>query len=113
MNQLAIPFPAPLHRRIRMAKAKDCTEAQDSREPRWSDTAYAYLIEFAKQREGEFLAEEAIYWMTSHGLERPKDKRAFGTVFVLAVRRGAIARHGVSNSTHNASWKPTYVRGQV
>ncbi len=113
MNQVAFHFPAAAHKRVGLPRATECTEAQDAREPSWSERAYAALLEFARQREGEWLGEEAIYWMTNHGLPAPPDKRAFGTVFVNAVKRGAIVRTGWSKNTRNCSMKPTYRRGNA
>jgi hypothetical protein len=97
-----------LHRRIRMAKAKDCTEAQDSREPRWSDAAYAKLVEFAKQREGDWLCEEYRYWAVTNGLQKPENAKAFGTVITRALKAGVIRQAGFSKNTRNASIKATY-----
>jgi len=111
LNQLAIPFPAAAHRKVRMRRARECTEHADAVEPKWSDTAYQHLIAFARTRTEPWLAEEAIYACIQAGLSRPEDKRAFGSVFIRAVKAGAIVRVGVSNSTRNSCWKPTYSKG--
>jgi len=110
MNQLAIPFPAALHRKVRHRRARECVEAQDSREPRWSDAAYAKLVEFAKQREGDWLCEEFRYWAVTNGLTKPENAKAFGSVITRALQAGVIRQAGVSKNTRNASFKATYTR---
>ena len=103
-------FPATAHRKVRQRKAKECTEAQDAREPKWSVLAYNHLCHFARGREGEFLGEEFIYTAITNGLPAPKDKRAFGSVLLKAVKCGVIRKAGYSTSTRNASPKPTWIR---
>ena len=108
MNQLAIEFPAALHRKVRHRRAREAMESQDAREPRWSDTAYAKLVEFARQREGDWLCEEYRYWAVTNGLTKPENAKAFGTVITRALKAGVIRQAGHSKNTRNASIKATY-----
>lgn len=118
MNQLDafVEPPRPRNQRavriVRQRAAQRATDHADADSPTWSQRAYAALQRFAAQRDGEFLAEEAIYWMThADGLPEPADKRAFGSVFTRAARAGVIRRVGWSTNTKNCSAKPTYLRG--
>jgi hypothetical protein len=108
MNQLSMPLTlARAHKRVRHAKAQLCLDAQDAREPSWSERAYAFLVEFARLREGEFLGEEVIY--TSREIVPPAlDKRAWGSVFAKASKARVIKRVGWSTATKNCSAKPVW-----
>jgi hypothetical protein len=108
VNQLAFA----LHRSVRHRKAVECTEKADSIEPKWSDRAYAFLCQFASQRDGEFLGEEVIY-ASRDAVPAAHDKRAWGSIFVKAVRRGVLKQAGASRATRNCSLKPTYIRGMT
>jgi hypothetical protein len=117
MNQLSMPLTlSRAHKRVRHAKAKDCMEAQDAREPSWSQQALEYLKQFADvcEREGrEFLCEEYRYWATTQGLPKPENPKAFGSVITTAIKAGAIHKAGTSTNTRNASIKATYSKGRA
>lgn len=62
--------------------------------PKWSDTAYAYLIEFAKTTK-TFTGEAVRSAAEESGMvTTPPDKRAWGGVMRRAVTAGIITRDG-------------------
>ncbi len=106
MDQLCLD----MHRRARHAKAVECTEAAEARAPGWTQRAYELLGTFSRRRKRGWIGEEFIYWSSRHGLKKPKDKRAFGSVFATAARRGVIRRIDWSTATRNSSAKPVWSR---
>lgn len=110
MNQLAIEFPAAAHRKVRTRKSVECTEAEESRTPGWTECAHEYLRRFLQTHHDAFLGEQYIWWSTHEGLAAPADKRAFGAVLRDAARRGVIRKTGkYSTATKNCSAKPVWV----
>lgn len=112
MNQpdlFAQPITRATQRRVRVQKAQDATDKADADEPKWSDMAYAYLVQFAAERDGEFLGEEVIYRSKGH-VPEPANTKAWGSVFIKAARNGVICKAGWSSNTKNASPKPVWVR---
>lgn len=61
----------------------------------WSEMAYNKLKEFVETTyKTTYLAEEIRAWCYEHGLERPKNERAFGGIISRAVRDGVISFAG-------------------
>jgi hypothetical protein len=95
-------------RPVRDRKAQDCTDKADALISTWSGRAYEFLEKFAKDCDHQFLGEEVV--SRSRGeVPEPHDKRAWGSVFTKAARRGVIRRVGWSTATKNCSAKPVYV----
>ena len=79
-------------RRERDAGIKRATDHANRVEPRWADTAYAFLEGYAA-RHASFTSEDVR--IAGAGLiPEPPDKRAFGGVMLRAARGGLIAHHG-------------------
>lgn len=75
----------------------------DRKEPGWSDEAFAVLEKFVAKarRQGEdFTSEQVRDYSESSGLPEPPDHRAWGGVFVRAVRAGLIEHAGFDTSAN-------------
>ncbi len=108
MNQVAFQFPAAAHKRVRLRRATECTEAQDAREPSWSERAYAFLVEYSATHSA-FLAEELIH--ASRGkVSEPPTTKAWGGVVLRASRSGFLRKVGYSDHTRNAQPKILWSR---
>ena len=110
MNQLAMPFPAQAHKRLRHRKATEATEKATADIPQWADLAYAFLCRFAVEREQPFLTEELRYRSRGH-VPQPENPAAWGGVVLRAARAGVIVRAGWSTATRSAGVKPVWKGG--
>lgn len=81
-------------RAARDAGIQQAVDHADAVTPKWSDTAYDFLVGYAYGAEG-FTSEdvrEAAY--KSGAVDNPPSERAWGGVFMRAARKGVVQRAG-------------------
>lgn len=69
-------------------------------EPKWSDQAYAFLVQFLRIHEGEFMTEMVRGYATANGLSVPPSKRAWGAIVVKAAKNNLIVKKGYNQVTN-------------
>lgn len=82
----------------------------------WSDEAYAFLCQFAKQHQS-FISEDVSDRSKATGFPQPPTDRAWGSVYRRAARESVIIQVGTGRSRRrNASicprWGSLVYRGQ-
>lgn len=60
----------------------------------WSEKAYQFLSDYLKENKGLFMAEDVRNKAIKEAFPAPPDQRAWGAVFVRAVKAGIIKRRG-------------------
>jgi hypothetical protein len=116
MNQLDLIAPVHLARaRGHAAAQRAADKTERVVDPQWTEKAVEAVRQFARHQDGLFIMEMARGVIElQKDLPEPPDKRAWGTVTVLARDRGFIERvkgayfPAVSS---NSSEKPCYRRG--
>ena len=88
-----------------MAQSLAKTERAD---PNWGEYAYMHLLKFAGGAKVPFTSESASEWCYANGLNRPLSPRAWGAVYVRAVREGAIVQDGAGRSQVRRSICPAW-----
>ena len=91
-----------------MAKSLAKTERAD---PNWGEYAYMHLVKFANRSDSPFTSEAASSWCYANGLANPVSPRAWGAVYVRAVREGAIVQDGAGRSQVRRSICPAWRKG--
>lgn len=99
MNQLSLLTPdgKPTLEAARSARDAGMQQALDhanDKTPQWSETALAYLKMYSKNHEhfvGWFVTNEAEL---SGAIDAPPTRKAWGSIFTAAVRRGWIEKSG-------------------
>lgn len=99
-------------RGLRDAGMKVARLNADSRHPNWTERAVSYVKEFTL-RQVEFMGEDVRAFAEAKGFEKAPSARSWGTVMVLAARRGVIRKIGTRTVRNprahcaNASvWRP-------
>lgn len=77
-----------------MARAGDHAERVT---PQWLDTAYAFLLNFATTHQ-TFISEDVSDASKVWGMVQPPTDRAWGSVYVRAVKAGIIVQDGAGRS---------------
>ncbi len=112
MSQLAIDFSAPIDR-ARAGRDSGMQRAQEHAEdvaPGWADRAFAALCAYAKLA-GRFTSYEFRMTAYSQGLDAPPTDKAFGPVFLRAVKAGVIQKTGYAqHPERHASPTPVWER---
>lgn len=81
--------------KLRDAGISQSVKNADKQRNNWTHYAYQFLLNYAESNK-EFLAEDVR--VASEGIvEEPPSKRAWGGIFVKAVRSGLIKRKGFMN----------------
>ncbi|MBC7604315.1 MAG: hypothetical protein H7255_16850 [Ramlibacter sp.] len=83
--------------------------------PGWSDAALAALRTFSRNQSAAAWTMEMARSVIEGDLAEPSDKRAWGSITRIAVKRGYIVRvRGgfMPAASSNGSPKPCYVRGE-
>jgi hypothetical protein len=111
MTQLQLELARDLGR----SAAEACAEKADCLAPGWIEAAIGALRRFAARQAGAFTVEMARD-VIAEEIAEPHDKRAWGVVTRMAVKRAFIARvpgaWAPAASSH-ASPKPMYRRGSA
>lgn len=97
MPQLAIDFTAALD--ARDLGVKRAVDHANSVEAEWSGQALGMLTAYAATRDEPFLIESARRWAEAHGLPKPPDDRAWGSV----TRCARSKRHRVIERVEGAT----------
>jgi hypothetical protein len=71
---------------------QQATDHADAVNPKWSETAHAFLLKYAKGNE-QFTAED-VRNVSHEVVPTPPDQRAWGGVMVGAVKSGMITKCG-------------------
>lgn len=104
-----------LARDLGHSAAQACADKADRLAPGWIESAIDALRRFASHQAGAFTVEMARD-VIAEELPEPHDKRAWGVVTRMAVKRAFIARvpgaWAPAASSH-ASPKPMYRRGSA
>lgn len=93
MNQLSIDF-------ARAARDEGMQRAADHAErvtPQWLETAFAFLTTYARTHE-KFISEDVSDASKAWGMIQPPTDRAWGSVYVRAVKSGIIVQDGAGRS---------------
>jgi hypothetical protein len=69
----------------------------DSVQPKWTERAYDFLVEFARSNK-EFISEDVSDASKEVGFPQPPSDRAWGSVYRMACRRGVITQSGIGRS---------------
>lgn len=77
----------------------------------WSELALWYVRQFAASKGVAWTMESCRTWAYIHGLPKPEEERAFGSVTQKAIRQGIIRKTGqyAPAASSNGSPKPLYV----
>ena len=82
-------------RDLRDASIRIAEDHANEVKPRWSDTAYEFLLSYIKTKD-QFMAEDVR--KASYGIvPTPPSNRAWGAIFVRATKSGLIRRIGFKN----------------
>jgi len=80
---------------LRDAGIKQSMETAEKNQENWTQIAYQFLLNYIKSNK-EFMAEDVRE--ASEGIiQSPPSKRAWGGIFVKAVKSGLIKRKGFKN----------------
>jgi hypothetical protein len=80
---------------LRDAGIAQAEESANQKTENWTQLAYSFLLEFMRSND-EFMAEDVR--LASEGkVEPPPSNRAWGGIFVRAVKEGLIRRKGFRN----------------
>lgn len=85
----------------------------ERRVPQWSERAGNALRAYLQIRDAPFMTEEFRLWAEAKGLPQPPHLRAYGSVMLVAARRGLIRKigHGqVSNPRAHCANAALWVR---
>lgn len=96
-EQLPMPLSGTALRDIGIAQAVDHAEAET---PGWVEMAIEYLKKYPKK---ELMAEELRKWAHQQGLPSPPHARAWGSVIIVARKRGLISHAGYRNTENPKS----------
>ncbi len=69
----------------------------DAVSPRWSDVAYAFLLQFARKH-ATFISEDVSDASKAWGMVQPPTDRAWGSVYRRAIKAGVIVQDGCGRS---------------
>ena len=82
-------------RKLRDEGINKAIDHADKKDDKWSEKAYKYFLYYLKSH-CEFMAEDVR--IASAGIiPEPPSKRAWGAIFVKAVKEGLIERKGFRN----------------
>lgn len=90
MTQLAISFVDRVHaaRRLGAEAGEACADKAETTTPEFRERALDFIVNFVRQ-EGQATGENATRAAVLAGI-KPHDERAFGPVYLTAIRRGLI-----------------------
>lgn len=113
INQEDIDIGRPILDELNARAARDAGIAQAAEHagPTWGDNALSFLTNYAQTAVGPFLSEDVVAAAERWQMAAPTDKRAWGSVFQTASKRGLIKRvgYGQARTSHLAA-KPLWWR---
>lgn len=91
----------------RVAGMRESLEAANRRVEDWADLALLFLENYCRTN-AEVFGEDVTNAAAAWGLEAPKDKRAWGGIYVAAQKRGFIADSDKTRRRVNGSKATVY-----
>lgn len=104
-------------RKLRDLGMGQAIDHADRTTPAWRDMAFEFLVSFAKHHQ-LFISEDVSDASKEEALAQPPTDRAWGSVYIKALKFGVIAREGTGRSRRRHAsicprWRSRIYEGEV